>query len=79
MRLMVIVGSTQADTINQEELEYLIGLNNRIRKMKEIRNQHAANLLRRLRMGAMVDPGTHVAEIETEETGPQRREFLIVR
>lgn len=67
------------DPILQGDLDELIFLRNQIDCLRKRETAAARLILEHLLNGAEVEPGAHVAEIETVWTDGARRQKLVVR
>ncbi len=56
--------------VTQEELESAIALRNHIQQLKEMYDEQAGELLRRILSGASVDHGTHMTKLLRSQQGP---------
>jgi hypothetical protein len=79
MKLILFGGESASDCITQDELDYVIGLQNKIRDMRRQHGIFAASIRRRIKLGARIEPGVHQAELIVEETGKHCLEKLKVR
>lgn len=62
----------------QKEIERLISLQNQIRKLTKMFNVDSAAVLKRIQSGIPVEPGLHVAQVETIEEGAVQTTRLTV-
>ena len=59
-----------ASIVPQAEIEFLLGVENEIRELNRIYDEHAAEVLRLRRAGASVEPGAHTVHIKEIHQGP---------
>ncbi|MGE5571094.1 MAG: hypothetical protein ACM3S5_18825 [Rhodospirillales bacterium] len=70
---------SQPDLIRQDELRRVVALDLEIARLQRTRDQLAEEIYRKRKAGAMVEPGTHVCEIEVTREGGVLVEQLKIR
>jgi hypothetical protein len=58
--------------ISQRDLDVIIGLDNQIRALQQMRNERCADLLSRILSGQEVEPGCHSANLNQAGSGAFR-------
>jgi len=60
------------ETVTQQDLEMVVGLDNQIRALRALRDEHCARILERLAAGCPVEFGHHSAELHSRNRGAVR-------
>ena len=64
--------------VAQADVEIVIGLENQIRALREMRDRKCLEILDRISKGGHLEPGTHSAEVRIENYGASRVVRLII-
>jgi len=64
--------------VSQDELDALVGIQNQIHRLSKIYDRRCREVFERLLLGASVECGTHIAELEEMDEGPIRTTRLVL-